>query len=163
MHFLPVLLLAMLGSAQASQALVPVCLCENLKTCSGKQSQCTKNGEGWECCAPGQRYLNGACRDPSYVPCSDGKTICSGDTPQCTINADIFKQGERICCARGQQANSGKCYPPTARLVACYANGPCDLDKEEYCAWSTTGGYSRCCKRDQYINNSYECQAKPAK
>ncbi len=156
-------LLVVLGSVQAvlGGLLPPSSLCRDGTICVGDKSQCTKNNAGWICCAPGEKAVNGACTDGSATTCADGKTVCSGTKPQCTTNSGIFGQGNSICCASGEQAISGKCYPGNKRLLACYEGGLCDLDKEEYCAWTTTGGYSRCCKRNQYLNNGYNCLPKP--
>ncbi len=153
--------LIMLGGLQAVAAQAPFSFCADNTVCSGATSQCAPNNTGWKCCAPGAKVIKGVCRDSSSTLCADGTTVCSGNTPQCTTNRGIFDQGKSICCANGEQAIDKKCYAGNKRLTPCYADGPCDLDKMQYCAWTTTGGYSRCCQRNQYLNNGYNCQKKP--
>ncbi|KAL6695713.1 hypothetical protein J3F84DRAFT_375069 [Trichoderma pleuroticola] len=146
---------------------IPAILCTDGKTtCSGK-TQCTQDNNGAIlCCAFNQKAINGKCADASYNLCSDGKTICSGNTPQCSIDVSVYvdstggASSNTICCANGQKALNGKCYPANAKLLPCYRDGPCDFGKGYYCAWNAGNGDSKCCKLEEYYKGT-QCIKKP--
>ncbi|KAL7955013.1 hypothetical protein V8C34DRAFT_327740 [Trichoderma compactum] len=146
---------------------IPAILCTDGKTaCSGKTQFTQDNKGAIICCAFNQKAINGKCTDASYNLCSDGKTICSGNTPQCSIDVSIFvdstggASSNTICCANGQKALNGKCYPAKAKLQPCYQNGPCDFGNGYYCAWNAGNGDSKCCKLEEYYKGT-QCIKKP--
>ncbi|OAA63195.1 hypothetical protein ISF_05071 [Cordyceps fumosorosea ARSEF 2679] len=107
----------------------------------------------------GARALNGECLAATL--CGDSKTVCSGDTPQCTVNDSVYVDDSSkvlsnfVCCPSTQKALNGKCYPGDAPLTPCYqAPGVCDWGKGYYCAWNEGNADSRCCKFDEYFKGN---------
>ncbi|KAL7793761.1 hypothetical protein V8C37DRAFT_377255 [Trichoderma ceciliae] len=177
--FIPAILLVQ-GSLQAAvsparqnfanlydrSAQLGFCLCPNNSICQGDNSQCTLDNNGATiCCALGQKAINGKCADSSSNLCFDGKTICSGTTPQCTVNVSVFVDSTGgavsniVCCANGQKALNGKCYAGNAKLIPCYQDGPCDWGLGYYCAWNAGNADSKCCKLDEYYKGT-QCVKK---
>ncbi|KAL7931858.1 hypothetical protein V8C35DRAFT_104067 [Trichoderma chlorosporum] len=142
-------------------------LCPDGKTICSGTTQCTQDNKGATiCCPAGQKGINGKCNPVTTNLCSDGKTICSGNTPQCSIDVSIFVDSTggassgTICCANGEKALNGKCYPGNAKLQPCYQDGPCDWGKGYYCAWNAGNGDSKCCKLEEYYKGT-QCIKKP--
>lgn len=150
-------------------ALPPFCACTGGKYCGGTTPQCTIDNKGsTECCAAGQRAIDGKCVAGSANLCSDGKTICSGATSQCTINVSVYVDttggavSNPVCCQPGQKALNGRCYAGNAKLMPCYQNGnqPCDWGQGYYCAWNAGNADSKCCRLDEYYKGT-QCVRKP--
>ncbi|EFY84162.1 hypothetical protein MAC_09794 [Metarhizium acridum CQMa 102] len=129
--------------------------CSDGKTvCSGTKSQCAVDASG-----------KSKCVEPGSNACSDGKTVCSGAKSQCTVNVTVFGDGSGgalsnpICCAPGEKAINGRCFPGKAKVMPCY-RGVCDWGQGEYSAWNEGNADSRCCKLNEYYKGN-SCVRKP--
>ncbi|PTB63093.1 hypothetical protein BBK36DRAFT_1127665 [Trichoderma citrinoviride] len=143
-------------------------LCADGTTVCSGQTQCVTDNNGLTfCCAAGQKGVNGRCISSSVNLCSDNQVMCSGATPQCTVNVSFTLNATTggtpstmVCCANGQKAFDGKCYPGNAKLVPCGINGPCDFGNGYYCAFAANNTAANCCKQDSYLKGTL-CVKKP--
>ncbi|KAJ6782729.1 hypothetical protein PWT90_11134 [Aphanocladium album] len=169
MHFSKTAISFLLGTNLAAAQGPGFCYCPTGIACSGATPQCTVDNTGATiCCASGKKAINGKCADAADNACSDGRTVCTGGTPQCTPNVSVYVDSSGgavsniVCCPNGYKALNGKCFPGAARLLPCYQNGdvPCDFGQGYYCAWNGGNADSKCCKLDEYYNGGI-CVKKP--
>ncbi|KAL6855641.1 hypothetical protein J3F83DRAFT_753785 [Trichoderma novae-zelandiae] len=145
--------------------LLGVCTCPNLTICLGDKSQCTLDNKGATiCCSLGQRAINGKCTDGSAYLCSDGKTVCSGNT-QCTLD----NTGATLCCPSSQKGINGQCTSsstnicPDGKNICSGATPQCTINVSVFV--DSTGGAASntiCCANGQKALNG-KCYAGNAK
>ncbi|KAJ3493126.1 hypothetical protein NLG97_g4937 [Lecanicillium saksenae] len=105
----------------------------------------------------------GVCVKPGSSTCLDG-TVCSGGTPQCTVDA---REAKVICCQAGQKAFYGQCYdaPNGDDIDVCLysqdknnrgSGQVCNRSQNNYCACLAGVNWSacKCCRATQYLSGS---------
>lgn len=143
-------------------------LCGNSLLCKPDEKCNYDNKQNPVCCPDGKTAIDGKCFDKGTTLCTDGKTMCPAATPQCTVNVSVYIDSSGgavsniVCCASGEKALNGKCYPGKAKLMPCYRDGdkPCNWGDNYYCAWNAGNGDSKCCKLDEYYKG-VTCVKKP--
>ncbi|KAL7813528.1 hypothetical protein V8C44DRAFT_327023 [Trichoderma aethiopicum] len=144
-------------NGQCADAAAALCV-DGTTVCPANTQCATDNLGATLCCGAGQKAINGRCTSSTVNLCADGKITCSGATPQCTINVSLSVNGtdtgNTLCCATGQKAVDGKCYPGSAQLVPCGLNGPCNVGTGYYCAFAAGNVAPVCCKNDSYLKGT---------